>query len=308
MRATVTFVLGLAASLAAPSMAAAQATPAGTADSRPPPREEAAAQNELRWDEDWPRFRPWEYVATGIVGPAAIAEYIWLKGEPTPRTTGGILFDDSVRNALRLRSTSALRVAWTAADVVGISVTVLAVGVDSLLVPLWRGSSDVALQTTLMDVEAYAFSSIVAITLYDKVGRARPSYADCKVNPSFSPDCGVAATDSFPSGHTNEAFTAAGLSCANHGQLPIYGSGLADSLACARDVTLASLEGVLRVMGDRHYATDVLAGAAIGFGFGFGLPNLLHYRDASYFAGRTELSISPAVGDGRVGVVAAGLF
>jgi membrane-associated phospholipid phosphatase len=64
------------------------------------------------------------------------------------------------------------------------------------------------------------------------VGRARPSYADCKANPSFSPDCDVPAADSFPSGHTNDAFTAAGLSCAHHSHLPIYGSRLADTLTC----------------------------------------------------------------------------
>lgn len=69
-----------------------------------------------------------------------------------------------------------------------------------------------AVQTTLMDLEAYSLSSIVTITFYSEVGRARPSYADCKANPSFSPDGGVTTFDSFPSAHTNEAFTAAGLS------------------------------------------------------------------------------------------------
>jgi hypothetical protein len=54
---------------------------------------------------------------------------------------------------------------WTAADVVGVSVTVLAVGVDSFLVPLFRGSHDVALQLTLMGLESYSLSSILSITL-----------------------------------------------------------------------------------------------------------------------------------------------
>jgi membrane-associated phospholipid phosphatase len=256
----------------------------------------------LRWDDAWPRFRPLEYVVTGVVGPAAIAEYIWLPGPGEARFVGGILFDNAVRNALRLRSTSALRFAWTGADVVGISVTTLVVGVDSLIVPLARGSSDVAFQTTLMSLESYSLSSIVAITLYSEVGRARPSYSDCKVNPNFNPDCDLAANDSFPSGHTNEAFTAAGLSCANHGHLPIYGSKLADTLACVRDLTLASAEGVLRVMGDRHYATDVIAGGIIGFGFGFGVPTMLHYGHAP-FAG---MFVSPMLGASHVGVVASG--
>jgi hypothetical protein len=156
-----------------------------------------------------------------------------------------------------------------------------------------------------MGLESYALSSIVSITLYDTVGRARPSSADCKKNPAFNADCNVAVNDSFPSGHTNEAFTAAGLSCANHAHEPIYGSRLLDTLACVRDVTLATGEGMLRIMGDRHYATDVLAGAAIGFGFGFGVPTLLHYRNGG---NARTLSISPALGGGHLGLLASGRF
>jgi membrane-associated phospholipid phosphatase len=172
-------------------------------------------------------------------------------------------------------------------------------------VPLFRGSPDVALQVTLMGLESYSLSSILSITLYDTVGRTRPSYADCQKNPAFSADCNLAANDSFPSGHTNEAFTAAGLSCANHAHVPIYGSRLLDTLACVRDVTLATGEGVLRIMGDRHYATDVLTGAAIGFGFGFGVPTLLHYRSGG---AADTLSISPLVGAGHMGLLASGRF
>jgi membrane-associated phospholipid phosphatase len=286
----------------------APAAPPVQPSSSPP---EPPPSTELRWDEAWPRFRPLEYVVTGVVGPAAIAEYILLPGQQTPHWTGGILFDDAIRNTFRLRSASALQVAWTAADVVGVSVAVLAVGVDSFLVPLFRGSPDVALQLTLMGLESYALSSILSITLYDTVGRARPSYADCQSNPSFSADCRVAPNDSFPSGHTNEAFTAAGHSCAIHGNLPLYGSRLADALACTRDLTLASADGVLRIMGDRHYATDVLVGAAIGFGFGFGQPMLLHFRGGAGDADRSPLarmSVSPMLGAGTYGLVAVGPF
>jgi hypothetical protein len=35
--------------------------------------------------------------------------------------------------------------------------------------------------------------------------------------------------------------------------------------------------GGLRVVGDRHYATGVRAGAIIGFAFGQGVPTLFHY-------------------------------
>lgn len=248
----------------------------------------------LAWDEDWPQFRPVEYAATGVVGGAAIAMYFWLPAQPEPHWTGGILFDDAVRNALRVHSASALRTVWAVSDAVDVSLVALVFGLDSLAVPTLRGSPGVAVQLALMDAEAYAFSSVVTIGLYDSVGRARPSYEDCQRDPTFV-GCNISPTASFPSGHTNEAFTAAGVSCANHGFLPIYGSRLWDGLACARDVFLATADGVLRIMGDRHYATDVLAGGGIGFAFGYGVPTLLHYSVPRKL-GLANLTVAPLPG------------
>jgi hypothetical protein len=36
-----------------------------------------------------------------------------------------------------------------------------------------------------------------------------------------------------------------------------------------------------RIMSDRHWASDTLFGAAVGFGTGYGLPWFLHYRARS---------------------------
>ena len=56
---------------------------------------------------------------------------------------------------------------------------------------------------------------------------------------------------------------------------------LSDLAACG--VLLAATAGtaISRVVADRHYFTDGLMGAAIGFGAGYGLPWLLHYRYGS---------------------------
>jgi membrane-associated phospholipid phosphatase len=259
----------------------------------------------LRWDEERPRFRPVEYALTGVVGASAIAMYFLLPPQREPRFIGGVLFDDSVRNALRVRSAAALKTVWALSDAVDVSLVALAFGLDSLAVPLLRGSPDVAFQLGLMDAEAYAFSSVLTIGLYDSVGRARPSYEDCRRDPSFV-GCNVSPTASFPSGHTNEAFTAAGVSCANHAFVSIYGSALLDHLACARDLTLATAEGLLRIIGDRHYATDVLAGAAIGFSFGYGFPTILHYT-SSRTRSSASWTVSPMIGRAP-GVAVSGIF
>jgi membrane-associated phospholipid phosphatase len=267
-------------------------------------RADEPAQPTLHWGGRWPRFRPVEYVLTGVVGAAATAEYWLVPAQATPHWTGGILFDDGVRGALRLNDPSARHTAWGMADAVDVSLVAIVLGVDSLLVPLVRGSGGVGLQLAAIDAESFAYSSILTFTLYDTVGRARPSYADCKRDPTLDNACRTSPTASFPSGHVNEAFTAAGLSCAQHLSLPLYGSRVLDILACARDLTLATADGVLRVVGDRHYATDVLAGGGIGFAFGYAMPMLLHFR-AGPDGNTARLSFAPLTGN-RIGIVASG--
>lgn len=184
---------------------------------------------------DWtyPVFRPAEYVATGLLGAAAIGVYFFAKEQSSPHWTGGILFDDAVRDAARLRNPSAREAARTASNVTAIASSVVAVGVDSLIVPLLRRRPTTASQLVLIDAEAFAFSSLLTTSTFDLVGRARPSYADCQRDPSFDRLCNSAPYASFWSGHTAQAFTAAGLSCAHHAYAHVYGDPLADALGCA---------------------------------------------------------------------------
>jgi membrane-associated phospholipid phosphatase len=270
----------------------------------PAPASEKKTEGKLAWDPRWPRFRPIEYVVTGVGGPIAIGMYYLLKPQPTPNWIGGILIDDDVRDALRMRTNSGLKTVRALSDAADTVLVVLVFGVDSVLVPVLRGSWDVAFQVSLMDLESFMFSSVLTFTLYDTIGRARPSYVDCQ-HGSTDPQCNTSPTASFPSGHVNEAATAAGLSCAHHTNVPLYGARIWDDLACARDAALATAGALFRIMGDRHYLTDVLAGGAIGFAFGYGLPNLLHYTIGDRHAG--ELTLAPMVGT-RAGLVASGTF
>jgi membrane-associated phospholipid phosphatase len=262
----------------------------------------------LQWDESRPRFRPGEYAFTGVTGLFALWEYFFLPSSPTPRWIGRNAFDDAVHGALRVTSPSALQTLATLSDVVGGSEVVLTVGVDSMLVPVARGSIDVAWQLTWFDLEAYALGSVTTFTLYDAIGRARPAYADCQADSRTSNSCGVSPAASFPSGHVAESFISAGLSCANHAYVSLYGSRFWDMVACARDVTLAAGDGVLRIMGDRHWATDVIAGGGLGFAFGYAMPVLLHYTAGTTGGTRgSGWSIAP-MGNDRIGIVANGAF
>jgi membrane-associated phospholipid phosphatase len=225
----------------------------------------------------WPRFRAWEYVATAVLGTASIAVFFLIHPRSTPHWTGGILFDDAVRDTVRVRSKDGLAKVRLASDITGLASLVLVAGVDSLLLPLLRDSPDVALQLLLLDAEAFAVSSLVTTSTFDLTGRARPSYAECQRDPNFDPLCNSGSTASFWSGHTAQAFTAAGLSCAHHAYVGLYGGGTPDTIACAGAITLAAATGTFRLAGDRHYVSDVIVGAMVGFGFGYGIPTLLHY-------------------------------
>jgi membrane-associated phospholipid phosphatase len=62
-----------------------------------------------------------------------------------------------------------------------------------------------------------------------------------------------------------------------HAHLPLWGDAGADGFACAAAMATATITSVLRLLSDRHHATDVLLGALIGLSTGLLLPYLLHY-------------------------------
>jgi membrane-associated phospholipid phosphatase len=129
-----------------------------------------------------------------------------------------------------------------------------------------------------MNAQAFSMNILVATLLFKAAARARPPYEQCTADSSFDPFCDRGSFASFPSSHTSTAFTAAGLTCIHHANLPLYGGEPWDTAACVGSLVLATATGLFRVIGDRHYLSDVLVGAAIGFALGYVYPWLLHYR------------------------------
>jgi membrane-associated phospholipid phosphatase len=65
-------------------------------------------------------------------------------------------------------------------------------------------------------------------------------------------------------------------------------------------MALAATTGYLRIAGDEHHLTDVLAGAAAGTAVGIALPRLLHGREGS-----GAVSVAPLAGPLSLGIAVA---
>jgi membrane-associated phospholipid phosphatase len=238
----------------------------------------AADPDPVKWRDDWPRFRPWEAVATGLLAAQAVTATL-LYPDPGRNWRGGILFDDSVRDALLLGSYDARENARPVSDNIYRLLGVYPLLVDNLVVT-WavHGSGDVALEMLGMNLEGYALTGALVLTA-QKLGRERPAARGCATDPMYSPKCRseVGLAESFFSGHTAIDATAAGLICAHHQHLPLYGGGWPDIAVCGVAAAAALTQGALRIMTDDHYASDVLVGLGVGTFSGYVLPNLLHY-------------------------------
>jgi membrane-associated phospholipid phosphatase len=114
--------------------------------------------------------------------------------------------------------------------------------------------------------------------------RERPNSTECRREHPDERGCRV-NTEAFWSGHTSIAAASAGIVCASHGYLPLWKYRALDAAACIVTTAGALGTGLSRVLSDRHYASDVIAGTAVGFGIGYAVPVLLHYsRNASDLA------------------------
>lgn len=251
-----------------------------------------------------------DYLLTGGVFAAAIIVENTTRPVREARWTGGILFDDAAQKLILGKS----REARTQAQDLSAYFTILpqiAAVVDGSAVPLlldkfnWR----VAWKMSLINVQAISLTGLLSRSGHRTVGRERPDVALCEKDELFSERCGSGNNSSFPSGHSSTAFVGAGLVCAHHLSLPLYGHPALDVSACALSLGLASTSGVLRIKTGRHYASDVLAGALIGFGAGFVIPRYAYYRKRkSEPDDAISWMVLPALTADSIGVGAVGIF
>lgn len=186
-------------------------------------------------------------------------------------------FDVAARDALRWRDTSA---ADTLSNWTGyVLAPVAATGLTML------GSEGRGWRRRFDDVVPVIQSAIVVSLLQHvaklSAARQRP-YAHYATPGELGPS--VENDVSFWSGHTSLAFS---LAVSSGVVVSTRGYRLAP-VVWATGLTLAAATGYLRIAADRHYATDVLVGAAMGSLVGYAWPKLIHPQI------RRDVSIAPS--------------
>ncbi len=292
----------ITASSSAAAFAACLMLAAPTASAQVRPGPEAGAGSVLRQGGndalEWKfrRFGGGEYAATGaLVGTMLGIELLSPKSSGI-EWRGGVLMDDFVRDGLREETQAGRDKAGAASDVLLWSLMAAPMLDAGLTAGVAHGNSDVAWQMAMINAQSYAVSGLAQQVTKRVFKRARPYEQNCGVDPTQT-DCEEdgSKNESMISGHAAMAFTAAGLMCAHHENLPLYGGGTADDLACGIALGAATATGALRIAADKHYVSDVVAGAAVGLVSGYLLPKWLHYDKPKGEVSDTY--VAPAAGE-----------
>jgi membrane-associated phospholipid phosphatase len=240
------------------------------------------------WRREWPTFGGIEAGVT-IAAGVGTGVLFMLTPPKDPRWEGGVLFDDAIRRHARLSSPDARQSVRDWGDLPYFASPLLPLIVDPLIVAWWvRDDGKAAFNMEWVGLEGFAYAGLLSFVSTRLSVRERPDSTECRrVRPDA--ECDV-DTESFWSGHTSIAAASAGLVCANHRYMPLWGHPVADAGACVLATSGALWTGVSRILADRHYTTDVVAGMAVGFAAGYGVPTLLHYTQRG---GDVSLSVQP---------------
>jgi membrane-associated phospholipid phosphatase len=244
-------------------------------------RNAAAAPNppHAGYAPDFRRFGLYDYLVTaGVTGGFFLVEF--TQEDPrSPAWTRPLPLDRPVRDALVADSLRAREAAVTGADWLWYSSVAYPV-LDAAITPAVRtGGVEVSWNMTAMNIQSFMLTSLLIRMPHKWIGRTRPDSIGCATSPDYSRHCGNKTLyASFPGGHVSVSMTGAGLSCAHHLHGKLYGSPLADGMACGSALTAATLVFWLRMRSDSHWLSDQLMGTAVGLFSGYAVPSLLYYH------------------------------
>lgn len=214
------------------------------------------------------RTRAYHAALTAAMGAAYLTLNYGINSDLAPtacRWCDPDAFDHAVRDGLVWHDTSAANslsaaTGFVAAPLAAVGLVAIAGGHRG-----WRRHYDDVVPV----VESALVASLVDYGVKIAVARQRP-YAHFATPGTLAPSDDDNA--SFFSGHTTLTFSlavSAGTIASDRGY------ALAPAI-WATGLTLATTTGYLRIAADKHYATDVLVGAAFGTLVGYAWPRLVH--------------------------------
>jgi membrane-associated phospholipid phosphatase len=246
----------------------------------------------VKENETFIPFRPAQYYVFPALALGNLI--IGLQNAPaTARWKGGFFFDDAVRDALRLTTPGGRQVALTTSDILLYTLvaypTVVDAAIDTAVV---QKDTKLGAELAMINAQAFLVTGLAMVIVKKLTGRERPYQSECATDPSYDASCDVPdSRQSFFSGHSAFSFTAAGLICANHKGLDLHG-GMAP---CYISLGVATAVGLMRIMSDRHYASDVLVGAVVGWLSGYVMTRSLHYQALPPAMRSMETTLMPSV-------------
>jgi membrane-associated phospholipid phosphatase len=259
----------------------------------------------LRWQSNWRRVGGIEYaVTTGLLGTFVGVWFLSPAAEPV--WTRPVLFDELTRDALRAESPGARNVAAHISDGVIIVSYLPPLIIDPLVVAgLDDQNPDVAWQLFVISTQSYSLTIVLNAVSKRIFARERPYASACAKDPTYSVSCEHADRfRSFYSGHSAVTATGAGLVCAHHTHLPLYGGGNIDRFTCLGALIGTLATGALRIISDRHWASDVLVGHLLGLSSGYLLPTLIYYKSFQTKPDPRDSEVSAPLSTGAVPLVA----
>lgn len=237
------------------------------------------------WNESWGRSGIPNYTLIGATALVTLINTIHGSNEERPYT-GRNDFDEHVRSALRLPREQQRLVIRDFSDGLLTLATSAPILFDALILAAWQHESeDAAVQMVLIHAEVVATTLSLQTLANVLLSRERPYGRTCGGGGPDDFDEDIFFCDSpnryysFFSGHASQAFASAAVLCSFHMNMPLLGEGAENTLVpCVTGFAVAGATAMFRILGDMHYATDVITGAVVGTSVGFLLPWLLHFN------------------------------
>ena len=236
-----------------------------------------------------------------LAGAFAVTQFA-LEPPKDSRWTDRNGFDSAIRRGLR----GGGRGTRDAADLAS---TILLGGLGgALAIDWWWLRHEYGLARSVqVDTRWFLGNNVLTRIAKVSAGRQRPYVQPCGVDGDYVSSCGSdrEGNAGFFSGHASNAATLAGLLCARH--LHRRERSAYDAVLCGGAAAGAVATGLLRIVSEKHFATDIIAGWVVGGFLGYYLPSRLDYlgRPGDSLA---LTSIAPVIGRDYYGLQAGFRF